>query len=221
MKKSISTLFGLACFSLTVSSFAAPYAELELKANKNKDGSYTYRLELENQGPVMINAATPPWHVVYSMSGSALDAGGKLLDEDNNIVLFGIDTGRDDIEISYITDDDKPLHGSEEKGWADSDSDGIPNQVVAWHPPFGPWPEGTAILHGESVNVSFRANAKLDKVLVWVGGTDDNTIWVDGHDMGEDVFGIYDGTDGKYLSTFFERHINVKHKKRRGKRHHD
>lgn len=222
MKRYIFVLLGLAYFVFwTATSFAVPYAEIELKAKHNHDGTYTYKLTLENQGPVLSNVATPPSHIINTMFGGIYNAGGKLLNQDDNVVLFGLDTGRDDISISKITDGESHLHGSVESGWADSDGDGTANQVVAWHPPFGFWPEGTAITHGQSITVSFVADVKLDKVLIWIGGSDDDVIWVDGHDMGEDVFGIYDATDGEYLSTFFQRHVHVEHKRRHHKHQHD
>jgi len=211
-------LSALLAFLASFPVFAVPYADIELKSKLNGDGTYTYKLEINNQGPILSNVATPPWHTIWTSSG-VIDAGGKQLNDDDNIVLFGIDTGRDDILITMIKNKDSGLHGTEEAGWADSDNDGTKNQVVAWHPPFGPWPEGTAITHGESVEVSFTANVKLDKVLIWIGGSDDDVIWVEGNDMAEDTFGIYDGTTGHYLATFFERHIHVKHKKMKKHEH--
>ena len=52
-----------------------------------------------------------------------------------------------------------------------------------------------------------------------MGGSDDDVIWVYGHDMVEDSFGIYDMDDKVYRATFLERHVHVKFHAQYG--HHD
>lgn len=188
---------------------AAPFADLDVTSKRTHNGIYTYTLIINNQGPVLIDAATPMNHTIEK-DYVTYDAGGKSLNEDENIVVFGIDTGRDDITISNITNGGSAFHGTEETGWADDDYNGIFNQVVAWHLPFDGWEMSDTLGHGESITVTFQADARLDKVLIWVGGSDDNVIWINDHTMLEDKFGIYDYTLGEYLAAFLERHVHVK-----------
>ena len=138
------SLAGIALLSIAGLANAAPYAELEVDAKKTHLDEYTYTLTITNQGPILEDAVTPE---------------GKSLKQDENIVVFGIDTGRDDIVISNITNGDSIFNGTEEMGWSG-------NQVVAWHLPFdNAWTLDDTLQHGKTLKVSFTTNARLEKLL--------------------------------------------------------
>jgi len=224
MKKWLSIfILTIGMFS-TLSLFAMPLGEIKIHGVKKHNGQYVYLIQLKNLGPIADGVTTPSRHQVWDPAGQPHPAGNKYLTDDKNLVVFGIDTLQDDIEIATInngiivrkTDSGaitlpSSFHGRAEPGFDDSDDNGIPNQVVAWHLPFFGWDLNDTIQVGDKIKkVIFTANKKLDHVNVWIGGSDDANIWNDNHVMAEDAFGIYDATDQQYLATFLTRKVTVR-----------
>ncbi len=152
-----------------------------------------------------------PGCFIPNMGVSVPVPAGTSLSDDANTFLFGIDTKRDDIEITNVVDAEGNFHGEEVPGFSDSDGDGIKNQVLAWHLPFD-FSEADMIAPGEVSGVySFTVSEKLTHFEYWIGGSDDTNTWNDGHDMGEGEYGIYDATldeNGNpfgFLVTFITR----------------
>lgn len=195
---------------LATQATAVPLPEAKITYVKNHSGTYTYFIRIENSGPIAPRVATPPGHMAYGSGGTAYPAGGKSLADDENLVFFGVDTNADDLTISDITNGGTLFHGTEERGWADSNGNGVKNQVVAWHLPFYGWTTDDTIRPSDAVMVTFTLNREVSGFNVWAGGSDDATIWVDGHEMVEDEFGIFDATDGEYLATLTERTADAK-----------
>jgi len=209
MRLKITRLFGMLLFvasmMMVFKVMAVPYADIEIFYQNNGDGTYTYRMNLHNQGPILSHAATPGQHMV-NVGNNSYFAGSKMLDDDENIVLFGLDTGETEIEISHIDDAGSSFHGTEEPGWAGT-------KVVAWHLPFFGWTLDDSIQPGNKLKgLSFTLNKEIKEFNVWIGGSDDASIWDENHVMAEDQFGIYDATLEKYTSTLLERPIQAKMK---------
>ncbi len=194
---------------------AAPLADIEIEMEKHKArGTYHYEFELTNAGPILEGVTTPANHVVVDYSvfpPQKYDANDKVLTDDSHIVLFGIDLGDDEVNVLAIKDRSGSLfHASEETGWRDSDGDGIPNKVIAWHLPFFGWTMDDTIAPGEKIkNIHFVLDKPLRNFVVWFGGSDDGLIWNDTSVMIEDEFGIYDASLEKYLAVFNERKVRA------------
>ncbi len=214
MKTALLVLLISVAAVLTNPTQAMPLAELKIFYWKNYNGSYTYIMKVKNNGPIAANVTTPANHQITRWlpdgSTTIFDAGDKYLTDDENLVVFGVDTKRDDLIISNIRDGSSAFQGEEEAGFFDSDNNGIANQIIAWHLPFFGWTLEEAINVDETLLVSFTLSEKVDEFDVWVGGSDDAVIWNDQHTMIEDEFGIYDGTDEVYLASFLTRKIKAK-----------
>lgn len=211
LKVSYFALVG-ALFFLSFQAQAVPLVDIKISVKKNDNDTYTYVIFLRNLGPVLEKLVTPPDHKITQWSASPPvehPAGNKVLTDDANIVLFGVDTLSDDIVVDHIQDGGSSYHGTKESGFFDTDGDGIKNTTVAWHLPFYGWDLNDTVQPQESLRVSFTADQKLAEVNFWVGGSDDANIWNDPNIMLEDSFGIYDATQKKYLASFFERKVQV------------
>jgi len=208
MRLKIIRLFGMLfvfCFMMASKVMAVPYADIDIFYQDNGDGTFTYQMNVHNQGPILPDVATPGEHMVY-VDKNAYFAGSKKLDDDENIVLFGVDTGETEIEISDIDDAGSSFHGTEEPGW-------LGTKVVAWHLPFFGWTLDDTIQPGNKLKgLSFTLNKEIKAFNVWVGGSDDASIWDEAHVMAEDQFGIYDATLEKYTATLLDRSIHAKKK---------
>lgn len=206
-------------FSLLISmtglvnvSHASPFGFLKIAYVDNRDGTYTYYMTVVNiSQPIGTEFATPTDHMIFDWnSQSLLPAGGKLLSENENIVVFGIDTESDDVEITNVTDADSSFHGAAENGFNDSDNDGVPNKVIGWHLPFDGFTLEDTIQTGNRAGIfSFTLNQEITQFSYWVGGSDNTNIWNDGNVMLEDAYGIYDATIGEYLATFLTREVRA------------
>jgi len=191
---------------------ALPLADVELRYVDNHDGTWTYAMTVTNAGPVALAVATPGDYVLTSWQMGDFEAGGRLLNQDENIVSFGIDTGTDEVNVFDLRAGESSFHGTLEDAWQDHDGDGIPNVSVAWHLPFYDWTLDEAILPRESLSsIRFTTDRKLEKVVFWAVGSDDTVIWHDSHLVVEDPYGIYDTVDGQYLATFFGRALEPQH----------
>ncbi len=213
MKRAI-LLFTLVLSVFGVQSFgyASPLADLKIVYIDNKDGTYTYFFGINNLAqPINTEFATPPNHMIFNrQSQSMVPAGGKVLGEDENIVVFGIDTQNDDVVISDITNARSTFHGSAENGFNDTDGDGSPNHVAAWHLPFSGFSLNDTIqTEKKSGMFSFTLNQEIGQFVYWVGGSDDTNIWNNENVMLEDNYGIYDASIGEYLATFVTRKVNA------------
>jgi len=211
--KTMQSLLGLGFASLVwgTTAQALPLSEIKIDYQHNANGSYTYYVKLTNAGPIAPGVTTAPGHTImnyHSFPPSVVAAGSKALDDDANVVLFGVDTGKDSIIVRDISDAGA-FHGTEETGFYDSDGDTVPNQVVAWHLPFYGWTINDTVQPGERILVSFTLNAEIKEFDTWVGGSDDAVIWNDHHTMLEDNYGIYDADDGQYVATFLSRTIRA------------
>lgn len=203
---------GFAALAWGTTTQALPLGEIKINYQHNGDGSYTYYVAIHNAGPIAPGVTTAPNHTImnyHSFPPSVVAAGSKSLDDDANFVLFGLDTGTDTVDISDILDTEA-FHGSAEQGFYDSDGDGVPNQVVAWHLPFYGWTTNDTVQPGEQILVSFTLNTEIKSFDTWVGGSDDAVIWNDHHTMLEDSYGIFDANDGQYVATFLSRTIVAK-----------
>ena len=191
------------CLMIVSKAMAVPYADIEIFYKNNEDGTFTYRMNVHNQGPILSQVATPGQHMVY-VDNNAYFAGSKILDDDENIVLFGLDTGETEITISRIGDAGSSFRGTEDAGWSGT-------KVVVWHLPFFGWTLDDSIRPGNQLRgLSFTLNKEVKKFRVWMGGSDDASIWNEAHVMAEDQFGIYNATLEKYTSTMLERSIQAK-----------
>lgn len=209
--KAVSAIIFLALICQK-SAFALPLGSIKLVYFANEDGSYTYVFSVKNEGPLTSpKVTTPPDHIIKDWeTGNSYPAGGKALADDKNLVLFGLDTRKDNVVISDIRNGFSAFKGSEEKGFADNDGDGKPNQVIAWHLPAG-FTLGQTLRPGQTIRLlSFTLNKEIKQFPYWVGGSDDTTIWNDNSVMLEDEYGHYDATQGKYLGTFITRSIKAR-----------
>ncbi len=215
MKKfPFSILIFSAFYSINV--FAMPLGDIHIAYWKNYSGQYVYFMAIKNTGPIAPEVTTPGNHTItnwQTFPPTQVSAGDKLLNDDENFVVFGLDTGRDDIVISnvQILDAQSKFHGQEEPGFEDHDNDGIPNQTVAWHLPFdNSWSLNDTVKPGHWIAVMFTLSKEVESFTTWVGGSDDAYIWNAQHTMLEDGFGIYDADDGLYLASFLTRKIQAK-----------
>ncbi len=199
-------------------SYGIPLADIKMRYIANEDGTFTYMFRIKNMGPPSSPLfATPSGHTITNwQNGSQYPAGGKELDDDKNIVLFGIDTGDDNVTISHITNGSSDFTGSEEQGFNDSDNDQIPDKVIGWHLPFD-FNLKQAIHPGKSLHhFSFTLNKEIKHFQYWIGGSDDNIIWIEDNDgiSLEDAYGIFYATTSTtkksvYLATFLTRSLTA------------
>ena len=210
----------LFCFGVfsSVNVTAMPLGNVHITYWKNYSGQYTYYMIVKNAGPIAPEVTTPDNHTItnwQTFPPTQVSAGDKLLDDDENLVVFGLDTGRDDIIVSNVLAlrRQSKFHGEEEPGVEDNDNDGTPNQTIAWHLPFdGSWGLSDTIKPGDWITVMFTLSEEVKSFNSWVGGSDDAYIWNIQHTMLEDGFGIYDADDGLYLASILARKIHaVKH----------
>jgi hypothetical protein len=199
----------LAIFLAPHPAAAIPFGDIRLVYVANPNGTYTYYFRVKNLGPTLSpDVRTPTDHLIFDWSSQlpvAYAAGNKPLDDDANIVLFGIDTLRDDVTVTQVTNAGSKFIGSIEAGFSDTDGDSIPNTVIAWHLPFT-FTLGDTIQPQKALYLfSFTLNQELTQLQYWVGGSDDTVIWNSAHIMVEDEYGIYDATDGAYLATFITK----------------
>lgn len=209
MKKFIKALpWVMSIVACSVS--AAPLFDVKI-TYKKKNGNYHYTMKIINAGPILPNVTTPPGHTITDGRSTVTPkpvypADGKYLSDDENLVLFGIDTKNDNVTISAITDSPYyTFHGTEETGFNDADGDGAPNKVAAWHLPFYGWTLDDTLKVRRSIKVTFVLSQEIKNFDIWVAGSDDANIWNDANKMVEDEFGIYDATQKKYLASFTTR----------------
>jgi len=177
--------------------------------NSATNGTYTYLIsQLTNSGPVAEDVVTPADHtVVDPQTNIAYPAGGLLLNDDEQIFQFGIDTLNDEVVITDVTSGSierngqdlaiSPLVGAVWDGLVDSDNNGVNNKVIVWELPHQS-DISNSLQIGESVHwVMFVTD---HEVIVWVQGSDDNLRWSNGL-MLRDHYGNYDATAGVYLSA--------------------
>ena len=209
---------------------ALPYADVQVYHFKNKaDGTHTYLIaHIINNGPIAENVATKPDHVVYDWTGVPLPAGGISLNDDENIFQFGVDTLRDDVTITDVTNgivlragdrspEPSPFNGIVMDAFADTDNDQIPNKIIIWNLA-DETQTADALKVGDSIRwVKFTSDKELNHFNVWVQGTDDDVVWIEANDTqgtfhGEHghFFFDYAAQEGKYLSVIFERNITPK-----------
>jgi len=197
-------LIFLICFLLSTSLSASPLSHLKMVYVSNHDGTFTYYFIIDNIGPALFTLVATSAN--YSIHGSYF-AGGQLLDDDENLVLFGIDTLRDDLVITDITNADTVFTGAESNGFSDADNDGIPNQVASWHLP-DVFTLAQTIAVGDKAGVfSFTLSKEATDFEFWVGGSDDIEITNPSHTMLVDFYGQYDLTIGEYLATFYTHRV--------------
>ncbi len=215
MKKLTILVLSLAStlFLYHPASNALPLGDVKMVYVENSDGTFTYYFRVLNMGPAIEpNVTTPADYQVFDWrTQQSYFAGGKFLNDDANLVVFGIDTKSDEVEISNVTNGfPSNFNGAEETGFTDSDNDGIPNKVVGWHLPFD-FVLDQALPPEHSIwFISFTLDQAITDFNYWVGGSDDAKIWDDSHIMLEDSYGIYDATDEIYLATFLTRSLKAK-----------
>ncbi len=197
---------------------ATPLGDVKMAYVANSDGTFTYYFRVLNMGPpIAPNVTTPPNYQIFDWrTQQSYPAGGKFLNDDANLVVFGIDTKNDEVMVSNITNGfPSNFHGAAETGFTDSDNDGIPNKVIGWHLPFD-FTFDQTLAPGKSIwFVSFKLDQEITDFEYWVGGSDDAYIWNDEHIMLEDSYGIYDATDETYMATFLTRSLKAKKISRR------
>jgi len=217
MKKNLVSILFF-CFSMlySINALAMPLGNIHIVYWGNGHGQYTYFMLIENAGPIAPEVTTPNSHTItnwQTFPPTQVPAGDKLLDDDENLVVFGLDTERDDIVISNVVtlNVQSIFHGQEEAGFDDSDGDGIVNQTVAWHLPFNSsWDLNDTVKPGDWIAVMFTLSEEVTSFNSWVGGSDDAFIWNDQSTMLEDGFGIYDADNGLYLAAVLTRKIEAK-----------
>ncbi|MFC1749676.1 hypothetical protein ACFL2V_12820 [Pseudomonadota bacterium] len=195
--------------SASSSAFATPTYDVQMEHQTNGSGGYTYTFSIENLGPVSGQTTFGGYSVTDYSDFTVYDASNKSLDQDNNIVRFGIDTGRDDVVITNIADalsfDGEEL--PDYLSFTDSDNDGIKNQNLAWALP-NFFTMGQTLDVGDILNsISFDVDELITDFTFWAVGSDDNYIWNENHTMLVDGFGIFDATDGEYLATTMEKQV--------------
>lgn len=197
-KQAVAVWIGLLTLAFDVQ--AIPLGDIKISYVKNGNGTFTYTFKIKNAGPpVSPSVYTPPDHQIADRQGNLHFAGGKVLDDDKNIVLFGIDTRRTDVLVTDIRDGSSSFHGTQEPGFAGT-------VVIAWHLPFTGYTLNDTIRPGQVEHgFSFTLNKHVKRFQYWIGGSDDVEIWNDQHVMVEDEYGIYDATDEKFLATFLTR----------------
>ncbi len=217
MKKNIfAVLFFCISMLYSVNALAMPLGMIHIVYWENSYGQYTYFMLIENDGPIAPTVTTPSSHTITNWQAFPpiqVPAGDKSLDDDENLVVFGLDTERDDIIISNVAtlNAQSLFHGQEESGFDDSDSDGIFNQTVAWHLPFNSsWGLNDTVKPGDWIAVMFTLSEEVTSFNSWVGGSDDAVIWNTQSTMLEDEFGIYDADKGLYLASILTRKIQAR-----------
>ncbi len=147
-------VFSLLFFSAGIvnTSHASPFGILEIHYEDNKDGTYTYYVSVVNLSqPIGTEFATPENYMIQGW----LPAGGKSLSQDENIVVFGVDTGSDDVDITAITNANTAFHGSAENGFNDT-------RVIAWHLSFEGFTLDDTIQSEQTAGVfSFTLNQEI------------------------------------------------------------
>ena len=216
IKRRTYTLSLLTLFTLHAPATSAlPLGNMHMVYVDNRDGTYTYHFHLNNYGPPLApSVATPPDHQIWDWrNGRFIPAGGKRLDDDDNIVLFGVDTQRDDITISNITSGfHSDFTGVVENAFSDNDGDEIPNLAIGWVVPDF-FTEDQTIQPQETIwFVSFTLSEEVTEFVYWIGGSDDTVIW--DVDVLEDEYGIYDVSEDAYITTFLTRSITANKKHR-------
>lgn len=203
--RNIAYVFSFLIMSAAGSAFAIPLGDIKMVYFANPDGTFTYVFRVHNMAPpVSPDFRTPADHIVYDRTGTPHAAGNKALSDDENLVVFGVDTGLPGVNVSKITNAKSAFHGTQETGFAGT-------VVVAWHLPFDGFELSDTILANEKLCfLRFTLDQEVTKFQYWIGGSDDTTIWNDAHTMTEDAFGIYDATDEKYLATFLTREVTAK-----------
>ena len=204
--------FVLSMLGLQSSVHASPLADMKMLYVDNRDGTYTYFFIIKNlDQPIGTEFSTPPNHTIFNrQSQSMVPAGGKNLSEDENIVLFGIDTQSDDVTITSVTNARTAFHGTAENGFTDTDADGVFNRVIGWHLPFDGFSLSDTIPTEKTAGIfSFTLNKEINHFVYWIGGSDDANIWNVGNVMLEDNYGIYDASIGEYLATFMTRKVRA------------
>ena len=229
MKKSLLIL----ALTYQGSVMALPFAELKVFHHAHKDGSHSYYIaKLKNTGPIAENIATTSDHGVFDWNSNTFyPAGGISLNDDENIFQFGVDTLRDDIEITNIgngkvtraghfTKHPSPFYGITMDGFDDSDGDGIANKIAIWN--LSEETEiGDALKVGDSVHwVRFTTNAPLEHFNIWVQGSDDGEVWGPPGELTlHGAHGHFNATRGHYMSVILERGVTPKTLPRKYKRH--
>lgn len=216
MKRSLFAvlLFCLGTFG-SMNAIAMPLGDIHIAYWEDQHGQYTYYMLIKNAGPIAPEVTTPVGHTITNWQTSPptqVPAGDKLLDDDENLVVFGLDTERDDITISNVQtlNPHSRFLGTEESGIEDNDSDGTPNQTIAWHLPFDrSWGLNDTVKPGEWIIVRFTLSEEVKRFNSWVGGSDDAYIWNVQHTMLEDRFGIYNADEGRYLASILARKIQA------------
>ncbi len=216
MKKNLfSILFFCVSTFYSVNILAMPLGNIHVVYWENNYGQYTYFMLIENAGPIAPTVTTPSSHTItnwQTFPPIQVSAGDKSLDDDENIVMFGLDTGRDDIVISNVAtlSTQSQFYGNEEPGFDDSDGDGVRNQTIAWHLPFNnSWSLNDTVKPGGWIAVMFTLSEEVANFTSWVGGSDDAFIWNTQSIMLEDEFGIYDVDNGLYLASILTRKIQA------------
>lgn len=192
--------------------YASPSADMRVVYVDNRNGTYTYFFLIKNlDQPIGTEFATPPNHMIFNrQSQSMVPAGGKLLSDDENLVVFGLDTQSDEVNITAITNARTAFRGSAENGFTDTDADGVFNHVVGWHLPFSGFSLADTIQPEQRSGIfSFTLDREVAEFIYWVGGSDDTNIWNSGNVMLEDNYGIYDASIGEYLATFMTRKVKA------------
>ena len=206
-------------------AFALPYAEFKVVYLKDRStGTFTYViLNLTNVGPIAENVATEPGHGVFDWQTNTFHpAGGLSLNDDEQLFQFGVDTLRDDVVISNISNGvvsragqrkfmESPFQGVAMDGFDDHDNNGISNKIIVWQLP-DESDLTDALQVGDAMHwVMFRSDRKLDHFNIWVHGSDDAQVWGDpGHITLHGDHGHFDVTDGAYLSVLMERRVTPK-----------
>jgi hypothetical protein len=184
-------------------SWATPVAQVELVYIRNLNGTFTYFFRLTNAGPPLFTeTSTPPGHTLQAFNGTALDAGGKSLNEDQYLINFGLDTLSDDLTVTRIRNASTAFVGTVENGFHDTDGDGTRNQTVTWHLP-NTFTQAQTIEPGESKgNFSFTLKREVKDFQFFVVAADDIDTYMLFPVSGVDDYGHYDGTLQRYFTSF-------------------
>ena len=188
---------------------AIPIGDMEIVYIKTLDNHFRYFFVVENVGPPLNTpVSTPPDYFIFGNPN--YPAGSKPLDDDEYITLFGLDTRRDDVVISNITNAGTDFSGSASTGFADSDNDGIPNQIIGFHLP-DVFTLDQALAVNETAGVfSFEIDQEVNEFEFWVGGSDDTLIYDPTGQMLHDAYGLYDVEEETYLATFYTQRLNAR-----------
>jgi hypothetical protein len=198
-------------------AWASPVGHMEMVYFDNRNGTLTYYFKLTNAGPPLFtDFSTPPGHTLFAFNGTMLDAGGKSLSEDQYFIDFGIDTLRDDLVITRITNAGTAFTGFVANAFHDTDGDGIRNQALAWHLP-DIFTQEQTIEPGETRGVfSFTLNREATDFELFVSGTDDIDVYMTFPVAGVDDYGFYDGALQRYFGTHLTLPLRAREVKLRG-----